>query len=61
MRLVDARLSPAEAMTACGDSGAIYTNVDHLHDSSAGEEYPLKLELRARLQKWSADLGRAPL
>ena len=56
-RLIEAKLELAETLMAVGKRDEVSAIVGELHDPLAGDEYPYKTELRARLQKLSA---RAP-
>jgi hypothetical protein len=56
-RLIEAKIQLAETLMALGKRNEVSALIGDLQDPLAGDEYPYKTELRARLQKLSADAG----
>lgn len=56
-RLIEAKIQLAETLTALGKRNELSALISDLHEPLAGDEYPYKTELRARLQKLSAGAG----
>ena len=56
-RLIEAKIQLAETLMALGKRNEVLTLTGDLHDPLAGDEYPYKTELRARLEKLSASKG----
>jgi len=56
-RLIEAKIQLAETLMALGKRNEVSPLIGDLHGPLAGDEYPYKTELRARLQKLSASTG----
>jgi serine/threonine-protein kinase len=56
-RLIEAKIQLAETLMALGKRNEVSALIGDLQDPLAGDEYPYKTELRARLQKLSAGAG----
>ena len=59
-RLIESKIQLAETLMALGKRDEVSALIGDLNDPLAGDEYPYKTELRARLQKLSAGAGIGP-
>jgi len=59
-RLIESKIQLAETLMALGKRDEVSALIGDLNDPLAGDEYPYKTELRARLQKLSGGAGIGP-